>query len=241
MKNENLLTTAKISANEQTFQQYLATQSLQIDIVNFIINLFLTAILAFCLSIVYKRYGTSISNRSLFGGNFILIATTTMLIISVVKSSLALSLGLVGALSIVRFRAAIKEPEELAYLFLVIAIGLGMGANQRMTTIVALIIIIIIIYLKSFKKQKLESNNLFLTISSEVPEKLNFEGVVDVLKKYCNDVSLQRFDEGQNNFDLSFLVEFSDHMSLDNCRKDLQKLYPSINISFLDYKGLGAN
>ena len=63
MKNENLLTTAKISANEQTFQQYLATQSLQIDIVNFIINLLLTAILAFCLSIVYKRYGTSISNE----------------------------------------------------------------------------------------------------------------------------------------------------------------------------------
>ena len=52
---------------------------------------------------------------------------TTMLIITVVKSSLALSLGLVGALSIVRFRAAIKEPEELAYLFLTIAIGLALG------------------------------------------------------------------------------------------------------------------
>ena len=49
---------------------------------------------------------------------------TTMLIISIVKSSLALSLGLVGALSIIRFRAAIKEPEELAYLFLAIGISI---------------------------------------------------------------------------------------------------------------------
>ena len=48
----------------------------------------------------------------------------------IVKNSIALSLGLVGALSIVRFRAAIKEPEELTYLFLVIATGLGTGSGQ---------------------------------------------------------------------------------------------------------------
>ena len=53
-----------------------------------------------------------------------------MIIITIVKSSLALSLGLVGALSIVRFRTAIKDPEELSFLFISIAIGLGMGANQ---------------------------------------------------------------------------------------------------------------
>ena len=56
-----------------------------------------------------------------------------------VKSSLALSLGLVGALSIVRFRAAIKEPEELIYLFLTIAAGLGTGAGQIKITIFGVI------------------------------------------------------------------------------------------------------
>ena len=55
---------------------------------------------------------------------------TTLLVIAVVKSSLALSLGLVGALSIVRFRTPIKEPEELAYIFLAIALGLCLGADQ---------------------------------------------------------------------------------------------------------------
>ena len=54
-----------------------------------------------------------------------------MIIITIVKSSIALSLGLVGALSIVRFRAAIKEPEELTFLFICIAIGVGLGAGQR--------------------------------------------------------------------------------------------------------------
>ena len=64
----------------------------------------------------------------------LIIIITIMVVITIVKSSLALSLGLVGALSIVRFRTAIKEPEELAYTFFAIAIGLGAGADQIIIT-----------------------------------------------------------------------------------------------------------
>ena len=65
------------------------------------------------------------------------------MVITVVKSSLALSLGLVGALSIVRFRTPIKEPEELGYLFLTIAVGLGFGAGfSLITTIITFAILI---------------------------------------------------------------------------------------------------
>ena len=73
---------------------------------------------------------------------------TTMLIITIIQQSLALSLGLVGALSIVRFRAAIKEPEELSYLFLCIAMGLGFGANQRIISIISFVFISSIIWWK---------------------------------------------------------------------------------------------
>ena len=110
------------------------------DIVNhqqFILNALLAAALAYLLGMFYTRYGTSIANRKKFGHNFMLLALTTMLIIYIVKSSIALSLGLVGALSIVRFRAAIKEPEELVYLFFTIGIGLGFGANQTVVTLLA--------------------------------------------------------------------------------------------------------
>ena len=115
----------------QTFQQFLATQSAQIPLWGFALNLFLAAALSFILGRIYIKYGTSLSNRRMFADNFVLVATTTMLIITIVKSSLALSLGLVGALSIVRFRAAIKEPEELAYLFLTISIGLGFCVSDH--------------------------------------------------------------------------------------------------------------
>ena len=125
----------------QTFQEFLTTQSIEVPVFTFVVNLLLTALLCFILSRIYIRYGSSLSNRRMFARNFVLIGMTTMVIITIVKSSLALSLGLVGALSIVRFRAAIKEPEELSYLFLTIAIGLGLGADQRIITLAALFII----------------------------------------------------------------------------------------------------
>ena len=129
-----------------TFQEFITTQNVPIPGWGFIINLVLSAFLAGILGYVYQRYGHSLSNRRLFSRNFIILAMTTMVIIAIVKSSLALSLGLVGALSIVRFRAAIKEPEELAYLFLVISIGLGLGANQLWITLIAFIVIGIFLF-----------------------------------------------------------------------------------------------
>ena len=77
---------------------------------------------------------------------------------------MALSLGLVGALSIVRFRAAIKDPEELVYLFLVIATGLGCGAGQLKITLIGILasLLIIIIYSKFWKKENSQEEK-FLT------------------------------------------------------------------------------
>ena len=95
-------------ANTDSAQPWLA----------FVRNIVFGALLAMLLEQVYTRYGHSLSNRSAFARHFYLLTMTTTLIITVVQSSLALSLGLIGALSIVRFRAAIKEPEELVYIFL---------------------------------------------------------------------------------------------------------------------------
>jgi ABC-type branched-subunit amino acid transport system permease subunit len=100
-----------------TFDYFLTTSTPKVYLMQFVINLIIAALLAHFLKKIYIRYGKAVSNRARFASNFFLMVTTTMLIISIVKSSLALSLGLVGALSIVRFRTAIKEPEELAVLF----------------------------------------------------------------------------------------------------------------------------
>ena len=104
-----------------------------------IINVIICIILSFILRWHYINYGRALSNREVFSAIFPFIAVTTLLIITVVKSSLALSLGLIGALSIIRFRTPIKEPEELAYLFIAISIGIGLGANYIFGTIIVVL------------------------------------------------------------------------------------------------------
>ena len=223
----------------QTFQEFLATRSVQIPITSFVINLLLAALLSIVLSRIYVRFGNALSNRKLFSRNFLLLTMTTMLIISIVKSSLALSLGLVGALSIVRFRAAIKEPEELAYLFLAIAVGLGLGADQRTITIAAFILIITILIINKKCSRHIEDNqNLFLTISIRNLPKIKLEQIVETLKKHCLAVNLKRFDETKEVIEACFLVEFHNIEDLNKAKSGLQQLNDSVKISFLDNKGI---
>lgn len=223
----------------QTFQQFLANQANQVSVLGFMINLFLAAVLAFILSQIYVKYGTSLSNRRMFAKNFILLTVTTMMIITIVKSSLALSLGLVGALSIVRFRAAIKEPEELTYLFLAIAIGLGLGANQRAITLLGFgSICAVIIILKEFTPNLGSNQNLYLTVSSGSPSKVMLEQIIQTLKKYCSVVDLKRFDENKEILEVSFSIEFDNLEQLQTIKSELQRLHDSITITFLDNRGV---
>lgn len=222
----------------ETFEQFLTTQSVQVPILGFVFNLVLAALLSFLLSRVYVKFGNAISNRRAFGSNFVLLTTTTMLIITIVKSSLALSLGLVGALSIVRFRAAIKEPEELSYLFLTIALGLGFGADQRVLTIVAFAVIMGLIMIKNSFRANEGNPNLFLTISSDKADKIVLEDLVKTLKDYCSSIDIKRFDETKDLIEATFIVEYKDYEKLQSSKSALRKLDESMKITFLDNKGI---
>jgi uncharacterized membrane protein len=223
----------------QTFEEFLNVSRVNIPAFGFIINLILAAVLALALSWIYDKYGDSLSNRKKFGKNFLLVTMTTMFIISIIKSSLALSLGLVGALSIIRFRAAIKEPEELAYLFFAIAIGLGLGADQTVITLLAFIVIsVIVIGIKRFSRKFTNNQNLYLTLQSEGSKKIGMDAILEILKVNCDVVELRRLDETNGLLEASFMVEAQNFDQLHNAKIELQKLNDSLKITFLDNKGL---
>ena len=100
----------------------------------------LGGLLALYLRILYRHCNSSFSGADSVARIFPQLTMVTIGVIAVVKSSLALSLGLVGALSFVRFRAAIKAPEELVYLFLCIGVGLALGAEQPLLAVAMVIV-----------------------------------------------------------------------------------------------------
>lgn len=218
------------------FQRFLITESSQINVWDFVINSIIALVLTIILEISYARCAKSLSGRKIFAANFFLIGFTTMLIITIVKSSLALSLGLVGALSIVRFRSAIKEPEELAYLFYTIAIGLGLGANQRVITVIAFLILMIIIWIRYFTTKKAKQQNLFLTVSSAGTTKLALSQINNLLESRFKASHLSRYDESEQLIEASFWVEISKNQDLEDFKNEIQKLAPGMQISFVDNK-----
>ena len=219
-------------------QQLFPEKGVELITAEFILNLIAAAFFAYILGKVYAKYGAALSNRRMFAQNFVLLAMTTTLIISLVKSSLALSLGLVGALSIIRFRTAVKEPEELSYLFLVIAIGLGFGANQGLITSGAVAFIMTAIGIKARFRAVDNQQNLYLTLSSHIPEKVALDAVISILRKYCSLVTLKRFDETKDTLEASFFIEYDSFDRLMKSKTELLALSEGIKISFLDKRGL---
>ena len=210
-----------------------------LDIFNFLFALFTCAILSYILGMIYVKYGNSLSNRKAFAKNFLVLATTTMFVIMVVKSSLALSLGLVGALSIVRFRAAIKEPEELTYLFLNIAIGLGCGANQILITILAYFSIVLFIIVSKgrffwMKEEKTATGMTSYVLIVCENKVVGLPQIIDVLTSNCNTVKLKRTDEAHGRLEASFYLDFDEWNHFEKMREELIKLDEQMKITFMD-------
>ena len=216
-----------------TFDDYLVQSKVQIPILWVVFNLILSGLFSYILKFVYIRYGTTLSNRETLAGTFVLLTMTTMLIITIVKSSLALSLGLVGALSIIRFRAAIKEPEELAYLFLAISLGLGFGAHQGLITIISFFIILIGIVTIS-KTRNDDISSMYLKIMSNNFEDLNIDDITKILNKHCLKVKVKRFDKSKELFEAVFLVEYDNYEKLVKTKNDIKKLDDKFDYTFID-------
>ncbi len=205
------------------FQKFLITQEQQISVTDFLMNAGIIVVLAIILEFTYIKAARTISNRRQFAGTFLLLAFTTMLIITIVKTSLALSLGLVGALSIVRFRAAIKEPEELTYLFFAIALGLGLGANQTLIVVTAFAVGMLILWGRFFISGKSKAQNLYLNVNAKAG-KVDLNDITEIIQSTFGKFNLKRYDENDNAIEASFLIDSPNINSLAEFKKKAKEI-----------------
>ena len=222
----------------QTFQNFVANQSPEISLLWFGINLVFAAFLSFLLALFYEKFGQSLSNRKAFSKNLIFLTMTTMLVIAIVKSSLALSLGLVGALSIVRFRAAIKEPEELAYIFLSIAVGLALGADQRESAALGVAVILMVISLTDLLRTKDRRVDGNLLVTLDLPpgglEADGLEQATRLLGEVCKEVNMRRIDKGPDRISLTCLARFEGLGEVRRFSKAFEKAFPEGRFTLID-------
>ena len=204
----------------------------EIDYVRTFLSLASCIVLSFSLKYIYQEKSISLSNKSQISNVLPLLSLITFLVILIVKSSLALSLGLVGALSIVRFRTPIKEPEELIYLFFAIAIGLGYGAGQIIpTSVVGITIFVVIWFFVGNQYNKISSEyNLIINCNSVDVNKnpVTNEYIFNNLKNFFLNFELIKYENSNDKVTFVVKVLTEDVKKIDlfqkNLSKDLEKL-----------------
>ena len=135
--------------------------------------------------VVYKKTFNSVMYSTSFAMTLVGMTMVTTLVILAVTSNVVLSLGMVGALSIVRFRAAIKEPMEIVYLFWAVAAGIVIGAGMLPLAVIGSAIIGVILIL--FANKKIHDNPylLILNCQDENAENTALSVMKEAVKKYA--------------------------------------------------------
>jgi uncharacterized membrane protein YhiD involved in acid resistance len=211
-----------------------------IEIFSFTMMLLGVWMLSSLLSLHYNKFFPHISRSQSMGKTLIMISTITFLIITVVKSSLALSLGLVGALSIIRFRTPIKEPFELSYLFMSIAIGLGFGANQWLPTSIVIIFSLVVLIFYSKNSNNLIDGSYFIYMDFEKSENdMEIEDILLEIGKNINvDMNLRRVDRNLESTKITINALISSNEDLVKLNKDLVSILKPTSISIVDNQKL---
>jgi uncharacterized membrane protein YhiD involved in acid resistance len=198
--------------------------------------LLLSATLALYIRLLYKKCSASSSDKESISRVFPLLALVTTGVIAVVKSSLALSLGLVGALSIVRFRAAIKDPEELVYLFLCIGIGLASGAEQPLLAIALVVVATIFIVVIHLTSRSQRQHRLLLTITGDA-ESYFTEGktsVMSTVEMIAGEYTLQRYDVENGRGQLRIVLGDSNPRKTAQLIEQLRERLPDCDLSYVN-------
>ena len=189
----------------EELKQLLDLSAEEISLPFTLVNLVFCLIISMIIKSYYINYSNSLTGKLHLGRIIPILSSVVFLVIVIVKSSLALSLGLVGALSIVRFRTPIKEPEELVYLFLSISVGLGFGAGYSLITSIIVLIILAFNYLFLKQKKTIKTNeyNLIIEIDGKEPK---FDDFIEKISVFCDSIKFIRVDSDKRNHTIVLLI-----------------------------------
>jgi hypothetical protein len=200
-----------------------------------LVNFLLCVGMSFIVRLFYIKYSVSLTGKHHIGVVIPVLSVVVFLIIMVVKSSLALSLGLVGALSIVRFRTPIKEPEELVYLFLAISLGLGYAAGHTFltTSISSAILAIIYFWLSNKTMGKNSEYNLVVNWKNK---DVSFNDLSTAITDSLQHLKLIRLDHSPSGNTAVMLAIPQKDVTIDLVIEKIQSCDDQADISFYEAK-----
>jgi len=220
----------------ENIQNIFEITSVQLSPLQIVINLTVCIICAMILNFVYKTFSKTATNKLLFIKIFPIYSIALFLIITVIQSSIALSLGLVGALSIIRFRTAIKEPEQLIYLLMCTGIGIGAAANQLEAVLIGTAIFSVLSFWMNRKYNNDSSSSELHNGQILILETKKYISVDELIKKLeqvkDSNPNLMSFDKTNDLNIYSISISGKESILIDYLKTN----FPNANVSFAKQK-----
>ena len=172
--------------------------------------LLITVLIALYIFIVYRFVNRNAFYNAGFHLSLLVIAVITAAIILTIQTSIVVSLGMVGALSIVRFRTAIKDPMDLAFLFWTISVGIICGAGYALIAIVAsLVITVLIAFVRILPVGK--GQEILIVNSTEYDDEI---AIMEAVKKHCSLHIVKARNLTKDHIDLAIEIRTSNGAEL---------------------------
>lgn len=214
---------------------FFQDQQSQLDLLPILFNFIMCILMSFVIRTLYIRRSYSLTGKHHIASIIPVLSAVVFSVIIIVKSSLALSLGLVGALSIVRFRTPIKEPEELVYLFMAISIGLGYGAGHTLVTTTLTLLTLIVIFLWLSNRSVIETTEYNFVIHWSKGT-TSFEHIVETIAESVDSLKLVRLDYKTDNNTAVLILVPNESTNFDAITFDLRSKDPTLTASFYEAK-----
>jgi len=211
----NPITTNDIFSNSFLAMQHGLTKISPLDI---IINLTVSFLVAIFIFNVYKKTFQGVLYQRSFNISLVAISMVTTLVIMIISGNLILSLGMVGALSIVRFRTPIKDPIDLVFIFWAITVGIANGVGYFSISIIGSLVLTIVLLLMTKKTDTEQPYLMVLQLSSTQDAK----PILSDIKKYLNRFILksQTITEEQTEITAEIRLKNSDTDFLHMLKKE---------------------
>lgn len=199
------------------------------------VALALAFLLGLFIFMIYKKTFSGVMYSSSFGVTLIALTMITTLVILAVTSNVVLSLGMVGALSIVRFRTAIKEPLDIAFLFWSIAVGIVLAAGMIPLAVIGSVVIGLMLLVFANKKSHVNPYIVVIRCADHASE----TNAMDVLKGKTQRCVVKSKTAQKGEVELNLEIRLKeDNTDFINALAEMDGVYSAVLVSYNgDYMG----
>lgn len=206
----------------------LSNQLANLSLPHILVAMGAAALCGVIIYLVYRFFYRGVVYSDNFNILLIMITVITSFIIMTISANIVLSLGMVGALSIVRFRSAVKDPLDIGFLFWGIASGLTCGAGLYFVALTGTVIIAVIYIILHFCKKEKKSYLLILRYSDEAEEQVN--SLLSGMKYKLKSKTL-----GENETELTIEIKINKNDASDAAR--FKTVTGIKGVTLLEYSG----